>query len=151
MSLDVQYQPPCWVNPTLQKRLLSPVKNYQDFCEIGKQLWEASAGENLGFEEFKKYSNSQGTSTPTEITKTWKSFFPPDNTCSSFTLIKSKTRRVKKNVPKSPLSPTAAVFSIRKSCGHCKEIFIPQEHHRVCSSCFHSANIVANVYDSVFN
>ena len=149
-----EYHPPCWVNPSLQRRLSHPPKNSASVYKIGREFWEASGGLLPGFVEFEKYVNtgSPGVSAH-QIRNMWASYFPPDMVCGSFPVLPPPTV----SAPKSPLSPLAPVFSIssksqvaRPTCYHCGEKFIPGARKNVCSACVDAATIVAKVVDFVF-
>lgn len=126
-----KYQAPCWVNPVLQKKLCSTPTSTKKIYEIGKDLWEASGGLELGFEEFKKYVKKPEVSflsPEIQIRDIWKSYFPPDTICNSFT----------------HHDPKPSITTLK--CAHCEKLTYKR---KVCVECSDAAKIVVKVIEFV--
>lgn len=135
MDAQSPYSPPCWVNPKLQKILLSSKR--QDIYSIAKQLWEASGGEECGFIEFEKYLEYISMRMPRDtLREIWFSLSDRDRLFET---------------PKKRLSHLAPVFHRQKKCVHCEEFFAGGGEKDICSGCEHANSLVFSVVLNVLN
>lgn len=135
MDLPV-YTPPCWVNPTLQQFLLT--SKSQDIYLIAKQLWEASGGQECGFDELQKYLNHINFHMSQEtLRRVWLSLSLNPETSDPPS---------PPEVQKKSLSPLALEFQWQKKCFHCGEIFSGfSKEKNICPGCDHALQIVSDM------
>jgi len=130
MLLGSTYSPPCWVNPTLQKRLSAPIKT-SNILKIGRELWEASGGGEEGFQEFFKYVSQLNGISHSLAQKMWHSCTPV-------------FRTKKSRIPLSPLSP-----AFERLCPDCVNVIPPGKN--ICSRCSDVSDIIIKVVKCVLD
>lgn len=129
---SVAYSPPCWVNPNLQKSLAAPIKISRIF-KITGELWEASGGEEQGFQEFFKYISQINFISYSLARKIWDSCNP------AFIPIRK---------PRMPLSALSPPFE--RSCPECIHK-IPSDGGALCRECFETSEVVMGVIKYVLD